>query len=49
MAAALHNYWLDEDQRYSKALHRADHTLMLNNHCDRILGWYPKVFVVFVK
>ena len=44
MAAALHNYWLDPGQRFSKALDRAENTVLLNNQCDRALKWYPRAF-----
>jgi esterase/lipase superfamily enzyme len=44
MAAALHNNWLDQNQRFSLALDRAEYTSLLNNDCDRTLSWYPAAF-----
>jgi hypothetical protein len=44
MATAVHNYWLDADQRYARALVRAEHLVLLNNQCDRALRWYPAAF-----
>ena len=44
LAAALHNFWLNPGGRFSKALDRAENTVLLNNQCDRTLKWYPRAF-----
>lgn len=45
LAAAMHNYWLDQGQRLDRALHRVEMLTLLTNCCDRVLRLYPRAMV----